>query len=160
FSDSQRERLVDKICGGELDPVEMGRLTDLAAVADGNLCGSLFSRACVIRSDFSSALSDERSRLHAILRQLEEFLRKVSPRVAVTSIVRGLSAELIAHEYQVVIDTFGSIGNDDSDFTTELDDDLRRRFHEYLTGGIRYVLNQNDYDGDLKARVATALARM
>ena len=161
FSEGQRRRLDDEIGGRELSPIEMHRIADLAAVADGNLCGSLFSRACVIRSDLSAAplQNDERSSLNAILRQLEEFLRAASPRVAVASIVARLSAELIPHEYRVVIDTFGSVGDEEFDLSV-LEDDMRQRLRAYVTAGMPYVLTQDDYTGDLKARAATALARM
>jgi hypothetical protein len=136
-------------------------LEDLIAVADGDLSERLFSRGCEIRSSLPTALNGERSRLSAILRKLDNSLQRVSPGVAVASIVGSLSGDLMLHEYSVVIDIFGSVGNSDFDLRTELGEGVRGRLREYFTAGIRYVLNQDDdYSEDLKARAATALARV
>jgi hypothetical protein len=162
ISDTQRDRLVHDISGRELSPIESHRLISLAAVADFDLCGSLFLRACAIRSDLSaSSPQNERSKLNTIVRQIEDFIRAAPSRVALTGIAHHLSTEVLPHQYRALANTFGSVGLEaieTFDLRAELDDNVQLRLRAYLTAGARYVLTQEDYSGDRKAHAAIALA--
>jgi hypothetical protein len=162
LSEAQRQLLLGQITGRELSPIEMHRLADLAAAADTELCRSLFSEARAIESRLASLSPDaqERPRLAAICRQIQDFLRKAPARIALAGVLAALSSQPAPTEYELLVDTFGSVGDQDFDLRALLDDELRRRVRGYLMAGMPWVLNREDYSGNLKAVVATTLARI
>jgi len=154
--------LLEQITGRELSPIEMHRLTDIAAAGDTELCRHLFSEACAIESRLASLApsAHERPRLAAICRQIQDFLRKAPARIALAGILAALSSQPAPTEYELLVETFGSVGDQDFDLRAQLEDELRRRVRRYLIAGIPWVLDQDDYSGNLKAVVATTLARV
>ena len=162
LSEGQGQLLLEQITGRELSPIEMHRLTDIAAAGDTELCRHLFSEACAIESRLASLApsAHERPRLAAICRQIQDFLRKAPARIALAGILAALSSQPAPTEYELLVETFGSVGDQDFDLRAQLEDELRRRVRRYLIAGIPWVLDEDDYSGNLKAVVATTLARV
>lgn len=52
------------------------------------------------------------------------------------------------------------VGRDESDLRTQLRDDLRQNLRRYLKKGLKFVLRQDDFSGEMKANLASALARV
>ena len=161
ISEEQRQRLLDAIAGQKLDPTQVHRFDGLAAAADATLSASLFSRLCVTRSDLSSlSRDDDRTNLGAILWQSERFFRAIPPSASVPGVLGSLSDDFNPDEYRVAIDIFGSVGGEDSDLRSELDDEPRQNLRAYLKAGLSHLLEQEDFSGQLKAHLAIALSRV
>jgi hypothetical protein len=161
-SEAQRQALFEQLTGRELSPIAMQRLADLAPAADRELCHLLFTEACAVESRLASLPPNvqERPPLAAICRQIQGFLRKAPAPIALGGILAALSSEPNPTEYELLVDTFGSVGDEDFDLRPQLDDGLCRKVRGYLMAGIHWVLSQEDYSGNLKAVVATTLARI
>jgi hypothetical protein len=162
LSESQCQLLLDQIMRREVGPIEMHRLVELAAAANTELCSHLFLEGCAIESRLAplEPNASERPRLATISRQIRDFLRKAPVQVAFAGILAALSSELVPTEYEFLVETFGSVGDEDFDLKAQLDGELRGRTRAYLLAGVSWVLGQHDYSGNLKAVVATALARI
>ena len=71
-----------------------------------------------------------------------------------------LSQEFNGIEYNLVIDLFGRIGGEDSDLRSRIEETQRQLLRNYLKEGVQFALNQDDFNGHLKAHLALALARV
>lgn len=127
LSELQRQLLLEQLTRRELTPIETHRLIDLAAVADTELCRQLFSEACTIQSRLAQLApdADERRRLAGITRHIQDFLRKAPAHIAFAGIFEAISAQPIPTEYEFLVETFGSIGDEDFDLKARLEDQLR-----------------------------------
>jgi len=158
---SLRQELLDRIGGEDLEQKDTrGIISVLAATADVDLAGDVFSRLCRIRTDVSAASEESARPRWAISRHLEELFRALPPNVAVAGMLSRLSAEFGAVEYDVAIELFGRVGVEDSDLRSQVQDDLLQQLCRCLNQGVSYALSQNDFSGQLKAHLALALARV
>ncbi len=155
------QELLERIGGENLERTgTRGVVSVLAATADADLAGDVFSRMCRLRTDVSAAAGESARTGWAILRQLEELFRTMPPNVAVSGMLNRLSPEFDPVEYGVAIELFGRIGAEDSDLRGQVHDELRQIVRKYLKDGVPFVLGQDDFNGQLKAHLAVALARL
>ncbi len=156
-----RRELLERIGGEDLGHTDSQAVVSvLAATADADLAGEVFSRLCSIRSDISQAGGGGDATRSAILRQLEELFRVLPPNVAVSGLLSRLSPEFDPIEYGVAIELFGRIGVEDSDLKSQVETGHRQILRRYLKGGVAFTLGQDDFSGGLKAHLALALARV
>lgn len=130
----------------------------LAATANTDLARDVFLKLCRLQTDISAATDEGNSTRWAIVRQLQELFRAMPPNVAVSGILSGLSPDLNAVEYRVVVELSGVIGDEEPDLRSQLHGDLRQKLRTYLKAGVPFALDQDDFSGRLKAHVAMALA--
>ena len=156
-----RRELLERIGGEDVGHTDTRRIVlVLAATADADLAGEVFSRLCSIRSDISNAGGGGDATRWAISRQLEELIRALPPNVQVSGMLGRLSPEFDPVEYGVAIDLLGRIGGEDSDLRGQVQDDLRQILRRYLKDGVPFVLGEEDFRGRLKGYLALALARV
>lgn len=157
-----RRGLLETIGGQDLGHTDPRRIVSvLAATADSDLAGEVFSRLCSIRSDISKTRGGgDVTRLAVLQRQLEDLFRALPPNVAVSGLLSRLSREFDPIEYGVAMDLFGRIGVQDSDLGSQVPDDLRQALRRYLKEGVEFALRQDDFSGELKGHLALALARV
>jgi hypothetical protein len=93
-------------------------------------------------------------------RQLEDLFRTLPPDVSVGSLLARLSGAVDAIELNVVTRLFSRIGRDDSDLRVALHDSLRQSLRAYLKNGVPVMLREEDFSGEQKANLASALARV
>lgn len=163
MSEEQRERAIDRVTNPDLGLPQHYRLCEgTALVADSTLCGALLSRILVIQSQVSaSSANDEKSkRTREVVYRSVRFLRMLSPRIVVAGVLCRVSPEFSEAEYNIVIDIFGVGRDGDSEFGDDLDTETQEQLREYLKRGASYVCSLNDYAGERKAYLATALARV
>jgi hypothetical protein len=158
------ERISDE--NGEQDDTR-GATAVLAATSDLDVAREVFSRLCTIRAKILAAarksttnLSESTRNLWEASRRLEELFRTMPPDIAVSGVLNCPSPNFDAIKYAVVIDLFGRIGVEDSDFRTLMKDDRRQLLRKYLKEGVSFALSQDDFNGHLKAHLALALARV
>ena len=151
------ERISDKTVE-EIDT--RGAVSVLAATADTDLAADVFSRLCTLRAEISTAAGEAAQSLWKISGRLQELFRTISPNVAVSGMLSRLSPEFNGIEYDLVIDLFGRIGGEDSDLRSQIEEDQRQLLRKYLKEGLPFALNQDDFNGHLKAHLALALARV
>src|SRR5207244_1304065 len=71
-----------------------------------------------------------------------------------------LAGEIDATRLIVVCRLFSRVGRENSELRKELPDDLRQALRVYLIKGVPVMLQQEDFSGNLKADLASALARV
>jgi hypothetical protein len=160
ISKSRQRDLLEQIGGRELDPPQMNRILPVFGAADADLCADLFSRICNCQTELSNTPTESRRVCSAMLWQLKNAFWKLPPNLAVCGLLARLSNELNPIEYRVAIDLFGSAGFEGPDLRTELDNDSRQALRKYLNQGLSFLLAQEDFNGELKAHFAVALARI
>jgi hypothetical protein len=163
MSETQRTRAIEQVANPDVDLPQHHRLSEgVAMVADSELCGTLFSRIAEIRPHISrsSANDEDSKRSGEMVYRSVRFLRTLSPSIVVAGVLRGLSREFTETEYDIVIDIFGVGRDGDSELGDDLDTQAQEQLSEYLKRGASYVRSLNDYVGERKAYLATALARV
>jgi hypothetical protein len=158
--DLKRE-LLGKISDKAIEEIDTrGAVSVLAATADTNLAADVVSRLCILRGEISTAAGETVQSLWKASGRLQDLFRTISPNVAVSGMLSRLSPEFNGIEYNLVIDLFGSIGGEDSDLRSSIEENQHQLLRNYLKEGVQFALNQDDFNGHLKAHLAMALARV
>ncbi|MCJ7547704.1 MAG: hypothetical protein MUP30_12940 [Deltaproteobacteria bacterium] len=159
--EEMREGLLQKIGGENLQHTNTrGIIAVLAACADSSLAESAFSKLCEVRRSISNPRDPANQTKWAIIGQLEDLFRSLPPNIAVAGLLNSFARELDAIEFTVVIHALTSVARDEPDLRPLLQDDLRQSLRRYLKNGLNFVLGQDDFSGEMKAHLASALARI
>ena len=158
--EDMKERLLQKVGGEDLQHTHTRQIAVLAAIADSSLAEAIFSKLSAIRRSISHPRDPANQAKWAITRQLEDLLRALPPNIAVAGLSNSFAREFDAIEFTVVIHAFSTVGRDEPDLRSLLQDDLRQRLRRYLKNGLNFVLRQDDFSGEMKADLASALARV
>jgi hypothetical protein len=156
-----KRELLERISDKAVEETDnRGAVSVFAATADTDLAADVFSRLCTLRAEISTAGGEPAQSLWKVSGRLQDLFRTISPNVAVSGMLSRLSPEFNGTEYDLVIDLFGRIGGEDSDLRSLIEEDHRQRLRKYLKEGLPFALNQDDFNGHLKAHLALALARV
>ena len=156
-----KRELLEKISDKTVEEIDTrAAVSVLAATADANLAVDVFSRLCILRAEISTAPDETAQSLWKTSGRLQDLFRTISPNIAVSGMLSRLSPQFNGIEYDLVIDLFGSIGGEDSDLRSSIEETQRQLLRNYLKEGVQFALNQDDFNGHLKAHLALALARV
>lgn len=159
--EDMKERLLQKVGGEDLKHTHTRAIIPvLAATSDSSLAETIFSKLCVVRGSISGSRDPANKAKWVIVGQLEDLLRALPPNVAVAGLSQCFGKGFDAVEFTVLIHTFSMVGRDEFDLRTQLRDDLRQNLRRYLKNGLKFVLRQDDFSGEIKANLASALARV
>jgi HEAT repeat protein len=158
--EDMKERLLQKVGGEDLQHTHKREIGILAAFADSSLAEIIFSKLFAIRRSFSHPRDPANQTKWTITRQLEDLLRTLPPNIAVAGLSNLFVRDFDAIEFTVVIHAFSTVGRDEPDLRSLLLDDLRQSLRRYLKNGLNFVLSQDDFSGEMKANLASALARV
>lgn len=137
-----------------------GSISVLAASADPALVQRIFAKLCELRLIIASAPDQRHEREWAVERQLEGLFHLLPANVAVEGLSEHLSGDVDAIELIVVARLFGRVGREDSDLRSTLNRNLRQNLRDYLKKGVPVMLQQEDFSGEQKANLASALAHV
>jgi hypothetical protein len=160
ISEDIKERLLQQVGGEDLQHAYARQIAVLAANADFSLAETIFSKLSAIRRSISHPRDPANQAKWAITRQLEDLLRELPPNIAVAGLSNSFAREFDAIEFTVVIHALSVVGRDESDLRSLLRDDSRQDLRRYLKNGLNFVLTQDDFSGEMKAHLASALARV
>ncbi len=155
-----RERLLEKISSEDFQHRESEIISVLAATGDSAFAEAAFTKLCEVRGSISDEGYIRNESRWAIVRQLENLFRALPPNVALAGLAKCFASEVNVIELTAMIEVFGQFGNDGADLRNLLRDDLRQNLRRYLKNGVPFVFTQEDAQGGMKSRLATALARV
>jgi hypothetical protein len=158
--EDMKETLLQKVGSEDLHHTHKREIGVLTAFADSSLAEIIFSKLFAIRRSISHPRDPANQAKWAITRQLEDLLRALPPNIAVAGLSNLFVRDLDAIEFTVVIHAFSTVGRDEPDLRSLLLDDLRQSLRRYLKNGLNFVLSQDDFSGEMKADLASALARV
>jgi hypothetical protein len=153
--------LFAKLIGGGVRERDEDRvIAVLKSSMDADLVKRAFAVLCRMSSEAGTRVGEESERRWAIERQLQHLIRAVPPDVAVAGILDGLSRTLNGVECEVVARLFGQVNPEESVLRGQLRTELQQGIRQYLKEAVSFALSEGDFGGQLKAEVATALARV
>jgi hypothetical protein len=156
-----KERLLEEIDTEDPKQFDISGIASLLpAIEDASLAEKIFSRLCAIQRSISDTLDPQNEVRRRIARQLEDLFRALQPNVAVAGLSTCFAGGYDSVEFTAVIEIFSRADGKVSDLRSQLRDDLRINLRTYLKNGLRFALNQDDFRGEMKAHLATALARV
>jgi hypothetical protein len=159
--EEMKERLLHSIENEDFNHARYsGRISVLAAVCDAAMVERVFARLCMLRGIIAGA-PDERHELEwAVERQLEELFRSLPENTAVAGLAGRLSGNVEPLELTVVTRLYGRVGRNESDLRSTLRSGLRQMLRAYLVKGVPVMVRQDDFTGEQKANLASALAQV
>jgi len=158
--EDMKETLLQKVSGEDLQHAHKREIGVLAVFADSSLAEIIFSKLFAIRRSITLPRDPANQAKWTITRQLEDLLRTLPPNIAVAGLSNLFVREFDSIEFTVVIHAFSTVGRDEPDLRPLLQDDLRQSLRRYLKNGLNFVLSQDDFSGETKANLASALARV
>lgn len=154
---SLRHQLIHRACTEDLRRSGGGGVTALLrAVADGDMARAVF---IAFRDHHRAYVADHQNQEKlAIDGQLRGLLRSISR----SAIVDGLSDLLAqppeADDLAVICELFGLGGAEVDEADAMLPQLQRERLREYLKSAVRFALSQDDFSGEVKGHLSSALA--
>ena len=159
--DDLKNSLLEKISSEDLQHNQSsGIIAVLAATGDPAFVEAVFVKLCDIRRSFSDEIGRRNESKKEIVRQLENLLRALPPNVVVKGLENCLSHEYDIIEFTSLIEVFSSNGREKTDLREQLQDDLRQKLRGYLKHSVPWVLRQDDFTGEVKVNLASALSRV
>jgi HEAT repeat protein len=137
-----------------------GLISVLASVSDASMVERIFARLCALRGIIAGAPDVKHDLEWAVERQLEELFRSVPANIAVAGLSARLSGNVERLELTVVTRLYGRVGRSESDLRDTLQSDLRQLLRGYLRKGVSIMLREDDFNGEQKANLASALAQV
>lgn len=131
----------------------------LALVADKALATVTFQKLFDTRRQFENYNAADQDLRRKVVAQLEHLFRALPPNVRVAGVLDGVSDPIEATEFAVVLQLLGGFAGLQTELKGELREDLRDALRQYLKKGVSFALGQDDFRGEMKAYLATTLAR-
>ena len=154
-------KLLDKISDENAERNDTrGCIALLVATADVDLAREVFSRLCTLKSKLSSVPYESNRGSWEAARRLKDLFRTMPSKVAVPGILKRLSSNFAPLEFDLVIDLVGIVGDENADQRNVIADEHRQALRKYLKEGLSFALSQNDFNGHLKAHLASALGQL
>ena len=156
-----REKLVHGIADEEPQQIRTAEIVSLLPIiANAPLAETIFNKLSAIRRTISDIYDPVNNAKREALRLLEDLFRSLPPNDAVAGLSNCFAREYDITEFTTVVELFSRVRSKDSDLRSELREDLRQNLRLYLKNGLQFALSQDDFRGELKAQLATALARI
>ena len=121
-----------------------GVVSVIAAGANTELAERVFSRLCDIRRTIFRAPAGGHDLVRKIERQLEALYRALPD----------------PFQLEVTTRLFSDVPDSDSEGLKGLNHEVRRNLRAYLKKGVRLVLELDDFDGELKANLASVISQV
>jgi hypothetical protein len=156
-----RESLLNRLETEDLQRARRGNgISIFAAVPDNAMVQRIFAKLCELRQKITSD-PDHRHELEwAVEHQLEDLFRLLPAKGAVEGLTHELTGDIETLRLIVVCRLFSRVAREDSDLRQELSDPQRQMLRTYLLKGVPIMLQQEDFSGNMKADLASALARV
>ena len=156
-----RQDLIHMIAAEEAAQIKTAEIVSLLpTISDASLAETIFNRLCEIRITISDVYDEANNAKRDALRLLEELFRSLPPNDAIRGLGNCFVKEYDLTRFTTVISLFSRVRSRGPDLRTELREDLRQNLRLYLKNGLQFALSQEDFRGELKAELATALSRI
>lgn len=156
-----KERLLQSIENEDFKHARYsGLISVLAAVSDASMVERVFGRLCALRGVIAGAPDVKHESEWAVERQLEELFRSLPANVAVAGLSARLSGNVEPLDLMVITRLFGRVGRSESDLRSTLNGELKQLLRGYLRKSVPVMLREDDFSGEQKANLASALAQV
>jgi hypothetical protein len=154
--------LFNRIAQQEMEHFGAVKISDvLARVADEGLARGAFARMFELYPQHEDGSMTERHGVANILGQLADFVRKLRQRSGTLGFLRERSEQLNGNEFSVALEVFGQREAAPPEQQHSSTDRLWvKLLREYLRSGVEFTLSADDPSGELKVKLAWALARI
>jgi hypothetical protein len=135
-----------------------GLIAVIVAGANANLAARVFSDLRRLRQTITAAPDQRHDLEWQIERQLETLFRDLPLDAAVEGLLSVATLEPI--DIEVVFRLFTRVARHEAESIANVDARLKGELHAYVKKGLAIVLQQDDYDGELKANYASVVAQL
>lgn len=136
-----------------------GMIAVIAARADAQLAGRVFAKLRELRRKVDAKPGQWHEFEWQLINQLKAVFRRIPDDVAAAGILSSVTGD-DALDIKVASDLLSRVARFDVEPLHMTDNDLKARLRAYLKGSVGLVLRQDDFNGEEKANVASAIARV
>ena len=156
---SLRLQLLHRACTEDLRRSGGGGVTALLrAVADADLARAVFIAS---RDHHRTVVADHQNQeKQAIDGQLRGLLRSIPHSAIVDGLTDLLAQPPEAEDLAIISELFGLRGAKVDEADPKLSESQRERLRKYLKSAVRFALSQDDFCGEVKGHLSSALARV
>ena len=120
----------------------------------------LFTRACDVRRKLAAKREEGDELLWAIYHQVRKVLQGMPADIAVSGVLAALSPGVDTLELRVVCETFRHLSVANGDPLDGLDATIARQLRMYLLKSVPSAIQEEGFDGSLKADLASSLSQV
>jgi hypothetical protein len=156
---SMKKELLHRVCAEDLGRSDGGgAIALLQATADADTAKAVFE---AFRDHHRALLSDPQNQeKQAIDSQLRGLLRSISRPILIDGLSDILAQPPETEDLAVITELFASRGADNKDANEMLPELQRNRLRSYLKSALGFLLSQDDFSGQGKGYLSSALARV
>lgn len=136
-----------------------GMIVVIAASADENLGARVFARLRALRRKVDAEPGQQHEFERQVMKQLEAVFRRLHDDVAAAGILSSVTSG-DPLDIKVAADLLSRVARPDMEPLRIADDDLKARLRVYLKGSVDLVLRQDDFNGEVKANLASSIAQV
>lgn len=163
FVESVPDDLVEQ-CLLRLEGEQLDRFGGLIAVLAAATTPAMVKRVSEkireLRVAISAAPNERHEREYGITRNLETLFRAFPADLAISGLSFLLAGDVKATDLEVIAELFSNVARHDDERLSSVSPEMGRQLRAYLKNAIPTVLCQDDFSGELKAHVASALAQV
>ena len=161
ISEELKTQVVANVCTEDLRPIEhRGAIELFRVVANPAMATAIFRKLLQVPRDAQYGGNGVLDRRRMRVNQLEGIFLSLRPEVAVAGLAPCFNAELDLAELTLILELLNRWPREPNDLRTQLPTAMRQTLRRFLKRAVAFVLAQDDFGGDLKATLASALARV
>ena len=159
--DDVMESLLQRLETEDLEQGSFGGVVSvIAACANTELAERVFLRMCNIRRTILSEPAGKHDMERKIERQLHALYMALPSNIAVSGLAAVFSGNIDPFQLEVITRLFSDVADNDSEGLRGLNHKVRRNLCVYLKRGVQLVLELDDFDGELKANLASVISQV
>lgn len=159
--DDIKQRLLHRIGSESFKHGDLsGTIAVLVAGADLSLVNAVFSKLYELDQTIHAVPDQQHNFEWSLVRQLKELLRALPASLVIQWLAEHCSGEISASALTIILELFSNVARSGSEPLRELDPDSEGILYDFLMQNVAVVLQQDDFDGSLKANMASALSQL
>ena len=159
--DDLKQRLLHRIGSEDFKHRDLsGIIAVLVASADLSLVDSVFSKLCELHQTICAVPNQQNNLEWVIERHLKKLLRALPASLVINWLADRCSGEFEASTVEIIVELFSNVARAGVEPLKEVDPESKEKLHDFLKRSVALVLQQDDFDGRLKANLASALSQL
>ncbi len=155
------ESLLTKFSSEVINPNQKSKIISvLANKSNQQFAEAVFEKLHIIKHSISEGSTKENQDKKEIFSQLKDLFETIPPNIAVAGLSKCFTKECNIIDLNIIIDIFNVSGKINRFISNPLQDELSEKLRTYLRKGIKLVLEQSDFGGELKSNLVSTLARV
>ena len=136
-----------------------GMISVVVLQADTRLAAHIFTKLCELQGKVDAERGQRDEFVRSIMWQLKRVFLRLPDDTAAGGILSSATSDKCI-EIKVAVELLSRINRPDVESLHVTNEDTKKRLRAFLKGSVNLVLQQDDFDGEVKANLASAIAQV